>query len=146
MVAIRSVQAIGDRSADRSITAADSTGNPLDGATFKATMTPVEVHGATLLLLTAGHNQSAGTLTCRIVFYDKDGVFSGISDAIVLAANGSYTVTLKNASGNGNSRYPSAPGRSFNDGAHYARILVTSLTTSTSVDLYLESYDEEPNS
>lgn len=145
MVAIRSVQAIGDRSADRSITAIDSTSNPLDGATFKATMTPVDVHGSTLLLLTAGHNSASGTITCRLVFYDKDGAFSGISDAIVLPAQ-AYPATLKNSSGTGATRYASVVGRAFPDGAALARILVTSLTTSTSVDLYLESYDEEPNS
>lgn len=133
------------RNADRTLTAAD-TGtarvDDTDGSTKFRDLSPlIQCLGASLLTVTAGHNNASGTLSWRFVFYDKDDKLVGISDTFDLPAT-ALTASLLNSSGSANVRNLSIMQVEAPISAHSARFYAIAMATSTAIDIFIDPYDE----
>lgn len=140
MTSVFACNPITGNAARRTVTGNDSALAAIDGASFLAKPS-VKCLGNALLKLDAAHNSASGSITVRLVFYDLDDEVVGVSDEQVLDATALNAAVL-NESGVSNTRYLSASEFVAPLGGSVARIYVVSLSTSTSVDLFLETYDE----
>ena len=136
------------RNADRTLTTADTVTARVDDTNgtnkFRDVSPRFRCLGASLLTVTAGHNNASGTLSGRFVFYDKDDNLVGISDTFDLPAT-ALTASLLNASGSPNVRNLSVMQVEAPISAHSARFYATAMATSTAIDIFIDSYDELVN-
>ena len=117
----------------RTITAADTATGLANSSAFKAlSNSKVVVLGGSPLYVQAAHNNSAGTLTVYVAYYDIDDNLIGVSDAVSLPAG----VVQHPAS-----TYLSELSLQLNQGAYAVRLFATALANSTSIALYIGFVD-----
>ncbi len=105
-----------------------------DSSAFKAAVTPLVILGHDRLYLQAKHDDGSGTLSIAVCYYNKDDDLLAVSNVTSLDASavaldsGDFISELKGTDG--------AEPR-----AYAARVLVTALTNSTDVDLFVTYND-----
>ncbi len=129
MARLRDASGLG--TALRTVTGADS--GDVTAAAFKATASRIIYGGS--VVAKARHDASNGILTGRLIYYDRDDTYLGMSGLITLS------VPTTAAEVGGTPLYESALEVELALGAHQARFFVESLANSTSVDVYIGILD-----
>lgn len=105
-----------------------------DSTAFKNAVTALVVLGCSRIYVQAKHDNSGGTMTARICYYNEDDELVAVSSEFSLDAN-----TLADASGAFIGELKGTDGAE--PGAHAARVIVTALATSTDVDIFMTYND-----
>ena len=120
--------------ATRTITAVDSVA--ADHATFTGSHN-VNIYGAGAVYIHIGHNNASGSVAGHLCFYDQDDNLIAMGAALTLAATAIQATLTEDDGSSTNTRNLSAAEIDVPTGAHIARFYVTTLTTSTEVDVFI---------